>query len=187
MGKGHSKDKKLSNVKYSLLIFIFTFFTAAFVNLSSQSILNKITQLSIAIFLLLVVIFIGIIFDMVGTAVAVAEEAPFHARAARRLPGAKESLKLIRNADRVANFCNDVIGDICGTLSGGIGSTIVFNFFTLSGSGIASIVVAGIVAALTVGGKALGKSFAVQRSDLIMWQVGKIVAFSKKLRKNRKS
>lgn len=187
-GSHSAKGKKLSNAQYALLVSIGTFFTAAFINLSSQSILNRITQLYIAIVLLLVVIFIGIIFDVIGVAVAVADEAPFHARASRRLPGAKEALKLIRNADRVSNFCNDVIGDICGTLSGGIGASIVFNFFALSaesGASFPDIVVAGIVAAITVGGKAFGKSFAVRCSDGIMWKVGKVVAITKKLRQKR--
>ncbi len=189
---GHSgKGKKMSNLQFALIVSIGTFFTAAFVNLTSQSILNKITQLYIAIGLLLAVIFLGIIFDIIGVAVAVADEAPFHARAARRMPGAKEALKLIRNADRVSNFCNDVIGDICGTLSGGIGAVIVFNFFTMGAentSRLPDVIIAGIVAALTVGGKAFGKSFANRCSDGIMWQVGRIVALFKKIPgKKRKS
>ena len=186
---GHSgKGKKMSNLQFALIASIGTFFAAAFINLTSQSILNKITQLYIAIGLLLAVIFLGIIFDIIGVAVAVAEEAPFHARAARRMPGAKEALKLIRNADRVSNFCNDVIGDICGTLSGGIGAVIVFNFFTAgaeSPSRMPDVIIAGIVAALTVGGKAFGKSFANRCSDGIMWKVGKIVAFRQKLSRKK--
>lgn len=185
------KGKKMSNLQFALIVSIGTFFAAAFINLTSQSILNKITQLYIAIGLLLAVIFLGIIFDIIGVAVAVADEAPFHARAARRMPGAKEALKLIRNADRVSNFCNDVIGDICGTLSGGIGAVIVFNFFTMgaeNASRMPDVIIAGIVAALTVGGKAFGKSFANRCSDGIMWKVGKIVALRQKLsRKNAKA
>ena len=172
MGRS-GKGKKLSNLQFAVIVSIGTFFTAAFVNLTSQSILNKITQLYIAIGLLLAVIFLGII---------------FHARAARRIPGAKEALKLIRNADRVSNFCNDVIGDICGTLSGGIGAVIVFNFFTMgaaNASRMPDVIIAGIVAALTVGGKAFGKSFANRCSDGIMWKVGKIVALSKKVSHKR--
>ncbi len=187
MGRS-GKGKKLSNLQFAVIVSIGTFFTAAFVNLTSQSILNKITQLYIAIGLLLAVIFLGIIFDIIGVAVAVADEAPFHARAARRIPGAKEALKLIRNADRVSNFCNDVIGDICGTLSGGIGAVIVFNFFTMgaaNASRMPDVIIAGIVAALTVGGKAFGKSFANRCSDGIMWKVGKIVALSKKVSHKR--
>lgn len=181
---GHSgKGKKLSNLQFAMIVSVGTFFAAAFINMTSQSILNKITQFPIAVALLATVILIGIIFDIVGVAVAVAEEAPFHARAARRMPGAKEALKLIRNADRVSNFCNDVIGDICGTLSGGIGAVIVFNFFTKGAAGdsqMPDVIVAGIVAALTVGGKAFGKSFANRCSDGIMWKVGKIVSLIKR-------
>ena len=81
MGRS-GKGKKLSNLQFAVIVSIGTFFTAAFVNLTSQSILNKITQLYIAIGLLLAVIFLGIIFDIIGVAVAVADDAPFHARVA---------------------------------------------------------------------------------------------------------
>ena len=33
-------------------------------------------------------------------------------------PDARQAIYIVRNADRVSNFCNDVIGDISGIISG---------------------------------------------------------------------
>ncbi|WDC83794.1 hypothetical protein PL321_14940 [Caloramator sp. mosi_1] len=76
-------------------------------------------------FVLISIIFVGIIFDIIGVAVTAAEEAPFHSLASRKVKGAKTAVKLIRNADKVSNFCNDVIGDICGVVSGAAGAIII--------------------------------------------------------------
>ena len=59
----------------------------------------------------------GIFFDIIGVAVTVANEHEFHAKATKKVKGSKDSIKLIRNAPKVANICADVIGDICGVLS----------------------------------------------------------------------
>lgn len=87
---------------------------------------NGISNLSIipAILILIVVIFIGIITDIIGVAVTVADEAEFHAKASKKIKGSKTSIKLIRNASIVANICADVIGDVCGVLSGAISAMI---------------------------------------------------------------
>ena len=76
---------------------------------------NGIEKLNIylSIIILIAVILIGIIFDVIGVAVTVAEEGDFHAKATKKAKGAKSSLKLIKNASKVANICADVIGDIC--------------------------------------------------------------------------
>ncbi len=120
---------------------------------------------------LLFVIFIGILFDGIGVAVAVADPAPFHARASRRGPGAKVSLKLMRRASVVANICCDVVGDICGIVSGALGATIALllidklNFHALFVSSLVS-------SAFTVGGKALMKTLAISEANKIMKWVG---------------
>ena len=54
----------------------------------------------------------------------VANEHEFHAKASKKIEGSKASIKLIRNAPKVANICADVIGDICGVLSGAISALI---------------------------------------------------------------
>jgi CBS domain containing-hemolysin-like protein len=129
---------------------------------------------------LFLIIIVGIIFDMIGTAVTAASETPFHAMAADKVHGAKRAIRLVRNADRVANFCNDVIGDICGTASGSLATALVITISTRmhlpDQSDLISVIVLGLVAAFTVAGKACGKSIAIQRADWIIFRVGKALA-----------
>ena len=109
---------------------------------------------------------------------------PFNAQAARKLYGAKQAVKLIRNADLVANFCNDVIGDISGTLSGAIGAGIVLKLAQMFGSMdliLAGAVMTSLIAALTVGGKAVGKRIAINHCNAIISRVARVVAWWEEL------
>ena len=172
-------DGKKSNIRYAILIFLFTFVCASIMYLFSQLVLSNIESIIIGLGLLLLVVLIGIVFDVVGTGITVADSATFCAKASRKLPGAKKALALIENADKVANICNDVVGDICGTVSGGIGAALVFVIVRSGGllELIVSVVMTGGIAALTVGGKAIGKNFAINNADFIIWNVGKVLDF----------
>jgi Mg2+/Co2+ transporter CorB len=167
-----------------LLVAFITFFMALLVSLGSEALVRAVNNVLVAFILLLVIIFLGIFFDIVGTAATAAELAPFNARAAKKIFGAKQGVKMIHNADIVANVCNDVIGDIAGTLSGAIGAGIVItlvgqlpiNDVVLAGSAMTSL-----IAALTVGGKAMGKKIAVNNADSIIFQAAKVVAWLEEL------
>ena len=143
----------------------------------SEELLERANSIT-AFFILLVIILIGIIFDIVGVAVTSAEEAPFHAMASKKYYGAKHSIKLIRNANRVSNFCNDVVGDICGIISG-TASTLILVRIARGKSELAEsllgLVISGMVAALTVGGKAMGKTIAISNSNYIIYKLGVIL------------
>ena len=68
------------------------------------------------ILITIIVIAIGIVFDMIGVAALTSKKENFHAMASKKIPGAKTSIKLIKNSGKVANICADVIGDIAGVL-----------------------------------------------------------------------
>ena len=109
------KEEKRENLKWCIEVIIMTFILSiTFSYISSTAI--KDLSLIPAVLILVFVIFLGIITDIVGVAVQVANEEEFHAKATKKAKGAKTSLKLIHHAPRVANFCSDVIGDICGVL-----------------------------------------------------------------------
>lgn len=130
--------------------------------------------------LLLLIIFLGILFDVVGVATTAAQEEPFHAMAAHRVPGAREAGWLVRHQDQVANFTLDIVGDIVGTLSGAIGATIVFRIASNHpgwNEALLSTLVVALVAALSVGGKAYGKVFAFERRTEIVLAAGKVLHF----------
>ena len=161
-----------SNVKWAIEAFIITFILSGLISYISS---NGVSKLNIfwAIVILILVILIGIIFDIIGVAVTVADEAHFHAKASKKIKGAKSSLKLIKNASKVANICADVIGDICGVLSGAISTMIALKLISnYEISSNAQFIISGLVAAITVGGKALGKGIATKNSTKIVHIVG---------------
>lgn len=132
-----------------------------------------------ALGILLLIILIGIAFDVVGVAVTAAEEKPLHSMAARKVFGAREAIGLIKNADRVASVCNDVIGDICGVVSGSAAAAIVVRLlaeFTFSRPSVLGVGMSALVAGLTVGGKAIGKGIALRHSVSIVHFVGRLIA-----------
>lgn len=135
-------------------------------------------SLFFGIIVTLLFIFIGILFDIVGVAVTGADEAVFHSMNSRKVKGAAIAVKFKKNADKVSSFCCDVIGDICGIVSGASGTTIALLISNMAGIDvlISSLVVSAIIASLTIGGKAIGKSFAINKSDIILYEFSKIVS-----------
>ncbi|MBU5482936.1 hypothetical protein KQI86_01275 [Clostridium sp. MSJ-11] len=168
--------------RWVLTIIFWTILISGSANLLSDVLLRNVNIL-VAFIILIIIIFIGIIFDIIGVAVTAAEEKPFHAKAAKKIPGAKIAVKLIRNADKVSNFCNDVVGDVCGIVSGSVGVLILGkvteNFPNLNVT-ITSALIGALIAAATIGGKALGKSFAMNECETIIDKVSKIVYIIKK-------
>lgn len=132
-----------------------------------------------ATLIVLVIIFIGIFFDILGIAVTAAGETPFNSMAASKVPGAKESLRIIRNAGTVANFCNDVVGDICGIVSGSAAVAIVvkLNTYISMETTILSVLITALIATITVIGKALGKDIAMNNANDIVFRMGATARF----------
>ncbi len=130
------------------------------------------------IILTIVIILIGVLFDMVGVAVATSDEAPLHSMASKKVKGAKTAIKLKRNADKVSSFCNDVVGDICGIISGSTGAVIAIKLTTLlKGNNLLIILITmSIISCLTIGGKAIVKGYALYKSDKILFRFAKIIS-----------
>ncbi|HHW06536.1 MAG TPA: hypothetical protein GXX34_03220 [Clostridia bacterium] len=169
-----------SAFKHAFLIGLGSFFLAIVLSLVSQSLLTAIKSIIPALILLLIIIFLGILFDIIGTAVTKASTGPFHAKASRKIAGAKESVMLVNHADKVASFCNDVVGDISGTLSGAIGAAIVLRLVQDGFGGsevLLSTLMTASIAGLTIGGKGLGKNYALREAETIIFKVGQIIAF----------
>ena len=125
---------------------------------------------------------LGIIFDIIGVSATCADIEVFHAMASKKIRGGKVGVKLIKNASKVASICCDVIGDICGIISGSAGVTIVALIIKLSNINpiIISLIVTAMISSLTIGGKALGKNVAINKSNEVITIVAKILSiFSK--------
>ena len=138
--------------------------------------------LLVALLSLIVLVMIGIITDVIGTAVTSADEQPFIAMASKRILGAKQALQLIRKAERVSSILNDVVGDIVGIISGSAGSVIAVYLVSLGlKSAIASMLITAFTSAFMIGGKAYGKGLAIANSNRIVLTVGRVMAvFEKK-------
>lgn len=166
---------KKDSLRWFIIIFITTFILSITFSYISTNALNDLEVVP-AVIILLVVIFVGIIFDIVGVAVTVANEDEFHAKATKKVKGSKASIFLIRNSAKVANICADVIGDICGVLSGAISAIVAAKIVAQYGMSFnVQFIMSAIVASLTVGGKAIGKNIAKENSTEIVHAVGKII------------
>ena len=134
----------------------------------------------ILIICLFLIISIGILFDLIGTAVLCAEEKVLHSKASQKVYGAKSTIKLVKNASTVASFCNDVVGDVCGIVSGSLVTIIVINLFQNGNISFWNILLSALLSSLTVGGKAIGKKIGIKKSNEIVHRVGKVIAFFQK-------
>lgn len=187
----HNGNKK-NDYRWIFMIVTWTFVLSIVLNFFSSSLMNHVS-LVWAFIILFFIIFLGIIFDIIGIAVASATETPFHSMASNKIAGAKQALKLIRNADKVSSFCNDVVGDISSIISGAAGATIVAEIIRINNllnSILVGLILTGFVAALTVGGKAVGKSFAISKSNGIVYKVGILIYYFNKVfysKRNRKA
>ena len=187
------KRERQKAVRWVVTIFLVTILISGTISLLSDIVMASSTMV-VAFLILLAIILVGIIFDIIGMAVATADEKPFHSMAARKVPGAQESIALLRNAERVSSICNDVVGDICGVVSGSASATIaaqILSNFDFSWPQIVSLGMSALAAGLTVGGKAIGKSFAVNSCTAIVHTVGKLLytvnhIFGKKKNKTKK-
>lgn len=172
MKKEQENEEQYSNMKWVIQSFIITFVLSIIFSYVST---NGVANLSLipAILILVLVIIIGIFFDIIGVAVTIANEEEFHAKATKKAKGSKDSIKLIKNAPKVANVCADVIGDICGVLSGAISALIAMKISTeLNMPFNIQFILSALVSALTVSGKAFGKQIANKNSTTIVHKVG---------------
>lgn len=169
----NNKEKEHSKIKWYIEVFLMTFILSIIFSYIST---NGVSNLNLwsSIIILIVVIAVGIVFDIIGVAVTVANEHEFHAKATKKVTGAKASIKLIKNAAIVANICADVIGDICGVLSGAISALIAAKIAERTGKNM-QFIISALVASLTVGGKAIGKGIANKESTQIVHFVGIIL------------
>ncbi len=177
------KSQIRKSVKFSLIIAVITFVLAAIFSMVSSSILGEVAWF-VGLTIVFIIVLIGVVFDMLGIASTAASEAPFHAMAAEKVTGAKESVIIIRNADKFASFCNDVIGDISGIVSGTASAIVVLQIADIFDKGegstiqiVLSVLITSLVAAFTVGGKAIGKYLAINASTKIISFAGKVIAF----------
>lgn len=173
--------KKESKFKWIITVLLLSFTLSILMSLGSNMIIPKI-NLYLGIIIILVFILISIFFDMVGVAITAAEERPFHSMASKKVKGSSHSVRLLKNSDKLASICNDVIGDVCGVVSGSAGVLVANTLADILNKDVSLVVLitTAVIASLTITGKALGKSIAIKNSEKITFRVGKVVSIFKK-------
>ena len=174
-------NSKKTDKSWIVKTIVITFTMSAVFSSLSQGVMNKVS-IVFAILILLAIIFIGILFDIIGMAVTAADEAPFHSMAAKRVKYAKVAIGLVKSKEKVSNFCNDVVGDICGIVSGSASAAVaayIINSNPNMSSVLTSLIITASVAALTVGGKAVGKSIAMRYSNYIIYNAARVLSVLK--------
>ena len=164
---------------WPLKIFLITFFVSAALAVVAEVFIGGLGLVS-AVIIVLFLIFLGILFDIIGVAFASCDQTPFIAMSSRGIKSARRSLRLLKEADVVSNICNDVVGDICGIVSGSAGAAIAVRAAVMADSPMQlaiSAVIGGLISAFTVGGKALGKRYAISNNVKIVEIVGNVFCF----------
>ena len=172
-----SKKERNKTIRWVVTIFLVTILISGTISFVSDVIMEAST-IVVAFLILLFIVLLGIVFDIIGMAVATADEKPFHSMAARKVSGAQEAIRLLRKAERVSSICNDVVGDICGVVSGSASATIavqVLQNIEFAWPQMITLLMSALVAGLTVGGKAIGKTFAIKSCTQIVHTVGRII------------
>lgn len=176
---GKSQKKKHGEqgpYRWAIRVFGIAILLSGMLSLASESMLTGAGILA-AVLILAVFIGLGILFDIIGVAVTAADAKPFHSMAAHKEKGAKEALGLLRSASHVSSICNDVVGDICGIVSGTTAAVIVVRLQTAMNlqTVLLSVGVTALISGMTIGGKALGKTFAIQKSTRVVYWVGRFL------------
>lgn len=177
-GPRSKKRKKNSAYRWALQVFLLTLVLSGIMTLGSGIMMQGAGMLA-AVIVLCMLIAIGVLFDMLGVAITSADQAPFIAMTSKRVRGAKQSLNILKNAERYSNICNDVIGDIAGIISGAAGaaiSTMLTLRYGMVSAVVWAVITSAAISALTVSLKSLGKGVAIDNSrQLVLW-MGKIVS-----------
>lgn len=193
--KNNSKNKnikvKKNNKRKNLWpykILVLTFFLTLFFSMTSELVLST-AGIVISILIIVIFLVIAIFADMLGVAITCSSSQNFQAMASKKVKGSKEALFLIKNTDKFASLCNDVIGDFCGILSGAAGAAITVKLIlamSIKSHTIEVLVaslVSSLVAGITVFGKALGKTVAIEKSEKIVLMAGRFLSFFKRNKK----
>lgn len=177
------KKKKKKNL-WPLKAFFITFLLAAAVNTGSELALTD-SDWWLATILTVVILLLGVVFDVIGTAATACDVEPFHAMASRKIRGAKTAVRLAQKRDIVSSVCCDIVGDICGIVSGVCGAALAAE--AIGGLGLSNVwmivikvLIYSVISTLTITFKAIGKNIAVKKANGIIMGVAKVLSIFRK-------
>ena len=175
-----NKSKKTRAWVWPIIVLIMAISISFLFSMLSELVLDG-SAILVAVAVIFVFIFIAILTDMIGLAVASANIEDFNAMAARKVKGSRQAISLIKNAGKVSSILNDVIGDVCGILSGAAGASIVVKIAIDNGGTFMSILIpsliSAIIAGLTIAGKAAFKAVAIKHANSITLGFSRFINF----------
>lgn len=177
-GKVRIESKGERNYRWAIQTLILSVCMSMMFGFLSQTLLSSLGAI-VAIVGICVFIFVSVVFDMLGIAVASADEEQFAKWQEENIRGSRIGLKLCRNSEKVCSFCADVVGDICSTLCGAGGACVVVALTSRITSPalimLISVSVSALIAGVTIFCKALMKTHALKKSNKIILRLGKIL------------
>ncbi len=179
--KKKKKNKKLK--KYAWLIWGISVFFLSFALTVVFSFLTEVavkdSEAFVCVLVLFILLILNITCDVLANAIMSCSPEAYHAMASKKIKGAKRAVTFCRNASKLSSIFADVIGDICGIVSGAAGAALVVHMASAGSTGklIASILISAVIGALTVGGKALFKHFAVTFNRQIVFGFARFTTF----------
>ena len=181
-----NKKKQQKWWVWPVKILVITLFLSLSFSVLSDLLMSNV-GIAVSLIVVLFLLVVGIVSDMIGVATTACQIEPFAAMRSRKVRGAKIAMSLVKNAEKVSSICNDVIGDICGILSGAAGAAITVKFISDGMGQSIQILIAGavsaVIAGLTIFGKAMFKKYAIDNCTKIVLGVGKCLSIFTK-RKN---
>ncbi len=175
-----AKKRLNRKLKYwALKVFLISLILTAGISIVTELLMDKLSVTAAAL-LILVIVLIGVAFDIIGIAFATCDTTPFVSMASKKIKRAKSALALLRNASVVSNICGDVVGDICGIVSGAAGAAIAVKIIAQSPAAsdiVITIAISSLIAAVTVAGKAAGKKLAINKNKQIVSFVSYVLMF----------
>lgn len=181
--KKNKKRSKYSWLIWGISVFFMSFaLTVVFSFITEVAVKDSAAAICVTVLLVLLVLNIGC--DVLANAIISCSPESYHAMASKKIKGAKRAVTLCRNSEKLSSIFADVIGDICGIVSGAAGTALVVHIAVAGTTGelIASIGVSAAIGAFTVGGKAIFKNFAIKFNRQIVFGFAKFTTFFKRER-----
>ncbi len=186
-----SKEKKVKDVKngkrnrvprwlsWGIIVLVLSFILSVLFSFLTEIAING-GPVYACIIVIIALLILSIISDIIANAVLSCDSEGFNAMASRKIRGAKRAVTFCRHSEKIASIFSDVIGDICGIVSGAAGAALAlyFGFAEQSTEGIAaSILVSAVISALTVGGKAFAKPLSIKYNTKIAFGFARFTTY----------
>ncbi len=165
------------NLRWAIKTFILSISLSIVFSVVSQSLFPRLS-IYLSVFVIAFFIILSVVFDMIGIAVASLDKK--NLKNYENKKGYATAVRLCDNTEKVSSFCGDVVGDICGILSGAGGVSLVLNMhiFDMNVYFIVTCLISSLIAGLTIFGKAIMKGYAVDHADKVVMKTGQLIETS---------